>query len=108
MTGFESVVEDAAIEYLRELGYAYVHGPDIAPDGPSPERDSYADVVLAGRLRSALARINPDLDADVLDGVAKRVLRPEEGKRGPGVSEILCMGGRTEKVRKPCPDEHRQ
>ena len=38
MSSFESVVEEAAIEYLVELGYDYIHGPDIAPDGTSPER----------------------------------------------------------------------
>ena len=59
MSGFESVVEEAAIEYLTELGYGYIHGTEIAPDGPTPERSSYSDVILAGRLRAALARINP-------------------------------------------------
>jgi type I restriction enzyme, R subunit len=73
----ESDVEEAAIEYLGDLGYNYLHGSEIAPDGVSPERASYSDVILAGRLRAALARINPDLDSDSLDEAAKRVLRPE-------------------------------
>ena len=73
----ESVVEDAAIEYLGDLGYDYLHGSVIAHDGESPERSSYVDVILAGRLRTALARINPHLEADTLDEVAKRILRPE-------------------------------
>lgn len=77
MSAFESVVEAAAIEYLGELGYAYAHGPDISPGGDDAERSSYGDVILEGRLRAALARINPHLDADTLDGVAKRILRPE-------------------------------
>ena len=77
MSGFESVVEEAAIEYLGELGYDYLHGPEIAPDGANPERAAYNDVVLAGRLRAALARINPHLEADTIDEVAKRILRPE-------------------------------
>jgi len=73
----ESTVESAAIEYLTDLGYAYVYGPDLAPDGASPERSSWQDVILAGRFRSALARINPRLDGDTLDAVARVVLRPE-------------------------------
>lgn len=76
MSGFESVVEQAAIEYLDALGYPFRPGTDLAPDDPTPERTSYADVILAGRLRSALARINSHLDADLLDDVAKRILRP--------------------------------
>jgi len=73
----EADVEQAAIAYLADLGYGYVSGPDLAPGGASPERATYGDVILAGRLRAALGRLNPHLDADTLDGVAKRVLRPE-------------------------------
>lgn len=34
----ESVVEQAAITWLGELGYALVPGDVCAPDGPAPER----------------------------------------------------------------------
>ena len=47
----ESEVETAALEILSELGYKTLYGPDIAPDGTSPERQSYSDVVLVERLR---------------------------------------------------------
>jgi len=40
----ESEVEEAALEILTELGYDYLHGPDIAPDAPNAERNSYSDV----------------------------------------------------------------
>ena len=30
----ESVVEDAALEWLSALGYAVAHGPDISPGRP--------------------------------------------------------------------------
>lgn len=72
MSGFESVVEEAAIEWFEALGYAYVNGGNIAPDSMTPERADYGSVLLEGRLRSALARINPHLDADVLDDVVRR------------------------------------
>jgi hypothetical protein len=55
----ESVVEDAALEWFGELGYRVVHGPDIAPGEPASERQSYEQVVLEGRLREALATLNP-------------------------------------------------
>jgi hypothetical protein len=51
----ESDVEEAALEWLQEIGYSYVGGPDIAPGEPAAERASYTDVILAGRLRDALA-----------------------------------------------------
>ena len=34
----ESDVEDATLEWLAELGYDVVHGPDIGPEGSTPER----------------------------------------------------------------------
>jgi len=75
MGGFESVVEEAAIQWFEALGYAYVNGGDIAPDSMNPERADYGAVLLEGRLRSALARINPHLDADTLDDVVRRLGR---------------------------------
>ncbi len=49
----ESIVEDAALEWFGELGYAVGHGPQLAPGEPAAERDSFGEVVLAGRLREA-------------------------------------------------------
>jgi hypothetical protein len=45
----ESVVEDAALTWFRELGCAVGHGPHLAPREPATERNSFDDVVLAGR-----------------------------------------------------------
>ena len=59
----ESHVEDAALEWLSELGYAVFHGPDISPDGPTPERVSYDEALMTARLREALGRLNPHLPA---------------------------------------------
>jgi type I restriction enzyme R subunit len=71
----ESTVEDAALAWLAELGWAVKHGPDVSPDGdtltrPSAslshwerergrggkawERESYSEVVLLERFRNAL------------------------------------------------------
>lgn len=55
----ESIVEDAALSWFGELGYAIGHGPNMAPGEPAAERDSFADVVLVGRLREAIRRLNP-------------------------------------------------
>ena len=39
MTTFtESVVEDAVLAWLESLGYAILHGPDIAIGEPAAER----------------------------------------------------------------------
>ena len=54
----ESVVEDAALAWLEVLGYAVLHGPDIAAGEPGAERSdpNYRDVLLERRLRQAQAR----------------------------------------------------
>ena len=54
----ESIVEDAALEWLGELGYAVGHGPHLAPGEPAAERDSFGEVLLVGRLREAIRRLN--------------------------------------------------
>ena len=41
----ESIVEDAALEWFGELGYAVGHGPQLAPGKPAAERDSFGEVV---------------------------------------------------------------
>jgi len=52
-------VEDAALEWFGELGYAVGHGPHLAPGELAAERDSFGEVVLVGRLREAIRRLNP-------------------------------------------------
>ena len=54
----ESAIEDFAIKLFERLGYIYDYAPDIAPDGDRPERSSYDEVLLIGRLAQALKRIS--------------------------------------------------
>lgn len=71
----ESTVEDAALAWFGELGYAVGHGPHLAPGEAAAERDSFADVVLVGRLREALHRLDPAIPEKVRKK-ALRVTRP--------------------------------
>ncbi|HAD79236.1 MAG TPA: DEAD/DEAH box helicase, partial [Flavobacteriaceae bacterium] len=70
----ESELEVATLEWLEELGYDIVEGPDIAPDGENPERESFQDVVLVDRLRDALRRINPTLDMKVIEEAVQKIV----------------------------------
>jgi type I restriction enzyme R subunit len=71
----ESVVEDAALEWFGELSYSILHGPEIAPGEPAAERESYEQVILEGRLRDALARLNPDVPQEGLDEAFRKLSR---------------------------------
>ena len=73
----ESEVEDAALDWLAGCGWNVTHGPDIAPDTPGAERADYGAVVLEGRLRGALDRLNPKLPAEALDDACRKLTRPE-------------------------------
>ena len=73
----ESVVEEAALEWLTDLGYTVLHGPEIAPGEPFAERDDYGQVVLAARLRQALQRLNPHTPPAALDEAFRRLTRPD-------------------------------
>ena len=72
MTGIsESILEATCLDWLDELGWTRIHGPDIAPDVPNAERSSYSEVILKERLRAALARINPGVVPSGIDEVKK-------------------------------------
>jgi len=73
----ESVVEEAGLAWLEASGWAIIHGADIAPDEHAAERDDYGQVVLARRLRDALAALNPQLPADALEEASRKLTRPE-------------------------------
>lgn len=78
MTAFtESVVEEAALAWLEGLGWSVRHGPEIAPGELLAERSDYGQVVLEGRLRDALALLNPDLPAEALEDAYRKLTRPE-------------------------------
>ena len=78
MTHFENFTEDslekAVIETLQEMDYEYAFGPDLSVDGPRPERNDFREVVLDGRLRDALFKLNRDLPPDAIEDVYRRVI----------------------------------
>jgi type I restriction enzyme R subunit len=70
----ESIVEDAALTWFGELGYAVGHGPHLAPGEPASERSSFGEVVLVGRLREAIRRLNPRIPQAALEEAQRKVL----------------------------------
>ena len=73
----ENAIEQMALEQLQTLGWQVAFGPDIAPDGSRPERETYGEVVLVERLREALMRINPDMPEAAIEEALRQVLTPE-------------------------------
>ncbi len=73
----EATIEDAALDYFRELGYSTAWGPNLAPGESGQERESFQDVILKGRLRGSIGRINAGLDLELIDEAVKKLQRAE-------------------------------
>ena len=74
---YESDIEEAALNWLTDLGYTVLHGPDIAPDTPDAERSTYNEVILTPRLRDRVARLNPEIPVDAREEAIRKVINPD-------------------------------
>ena len=91
----ESMVENAALEWFGEMGYAVAHGPHLAPGEPAAERDSFDDVVLVERLREAIRSLNPAIPEDAREEALRKVLRvatPSLTQTNRAFHRMLCDG----------------
>jgi len=74
----EDQLEQAGINWFKELDYTYVNGYEISPGGKYQERESHKDVVLEERLRNALYSINSDIPNKAIESAIREVLIPKE------------------------------
>lgn len=68
----EAQWETLALEALAEVGWEPLPGTSIAPG--TGERESWAELILPGRLRDAVARLNPQLPPAQVDEAVTQVL----------------------------------
>src|SRR5688500_17401680 len=73
----ESVVEEAALDWLESLGWVIRHGSDLGPDSVDPERHTYEQVLLEDRLRQVLEVVNPDLPVEAIEDAFRKLTRSE-------------------------------
>lgn len=72
----EDNIEQVIIQEFIELGYQYINGTDISPDGSMPERE-YNEVVLKNRLQEAIAKLNPTIPYEAQEEALRKVLRSD-------------------------------
>ena len=72
----EDHLEQQCCEWFTELGYAHVFAPQLDSDGTAPERTDFRQVVLTGRLRSALQRLNPEVPASTIASAVLQLANP--------------------------------
>jgi type I restriction enzyme R subunit len=70
----EDQLEQEALGWLQDVGYAPVYGPDIAHDGGKPERAHYRQVQLTFRLREAIFKLNPSVPTAAREDALQQVL----------------------------------
>ncbi len=72
----EDHIEQVVIQEFKTLGYHYLLGPDISPEGLYQERE-YNEVVLKNRLQQAIQKINPTVPAEAQEEALRKVLRSD-------------------------------
>ncbi len=69
----QTLTEQPAIEWFKELGYDYAFGPkDLVL-----ERRDYRQVILERRLKEALSRLNPGMPASAIEDAIEEIQRIE-------------------------------
>lgn len=95
----EDQLEQLCLTWFAEIGYSYVCGYDIAPDGSTPERSDYRQIILQARLLSALQKINPHIPSATLEQVALHIAKPETPiliKNNKAFHQLLLEGMKVE------------
>jgi type I restriction enzyme R subunit len=70
----EDQLENESLSWLADVGYVVHAGPDIAHDGPNPQRAGYRQVLLPFRLREAIQRLNPAVPTAAREDALQQVL----------------------------------
>jgi type I restriction enzyme R subunit len=73
----EDQLEQQCLQWFAEGGWEIAHGPDLAPDGPSPERVDYRQVLLLADLEAAIRRISSHLPQSAVEQVVDVVRKPQ-------------------------------
>jgi len=71
----ENKIEYFAIEQLNSLGWEYIHGSVISPEGEKPERENYEQIILTDRLRKAVSSINPHIPQEAQEQAIQKIQR---------------------------------
>lgn len=76
----EANLEEFVLDTMRKLGYEIIRGDkeeDYLPGGKLAQRNSFKEVILTGRLRHALTKINPSASKETIEKAIRHLLRSE-------------------------------
>lgn len=73
----EAILEKLVLDQLGNLGYSISSDAEIGPDGKTPEREAYADVLLTKRLSAAINKFNMAIPEEARQDALRKVLATE-------------------------------
>ena len=73
----EAQLETLCLQWFQDTGWHYIPGPDLAPDGATPDRTNYHDILLTRHLTTALTRLNPSFPQSAIESAIQTLRRPE-------------------------------
>lgn len=73
----EAALEKLVLDQLSVLGYSISSDAKTGPDGTTPEREAYADVLLTKRLSAAITKLNPAIPEEARNDALRKVLSTE-------------------------------
>ncbi|MBN7768609.1 type I restriction endonuclease subunit R [Marinobacter daepoensis] len=73
----EGELEKVCLQWFAEGGWEIAHGPDLAPEGDTPERADYREPLLLGDLEAAIRRLNPHLPDSAVEQAVGIVRKPD-------------------------------
>ena len=95
----EDQLEQLCLTWFQDAGWTFRHGPDIAPDGETPRRHDWREVVLPSEVIAALSLLNPDSPSSALEEAVATVSRPDQPsllQNNRAFHELLCDGVQVE------------
>lgn len=72
----EDHIEQVIIQEFVDIGYQYISGVEISPEGLYQERE-YNKVVLKNRLQEAISKHNPTIPYEAQEEALRKVLRSD-------------------------------
>ncbi|MEM3609485.1 MAG: type I restriction endonuclease subunit R [Candidatus Anstonellales archaeon] len=72
-----TLTSQPVIEWLKEMGYDYEFGPDLAPGQITAERKDFREVILVDRLKRSIRRLNPELPDFAIDEAIDQLIKLE-------------------------------
>jgi type I restriction enzyme, R subunit len=73
----EAQLETLCLQWFQETGWHYIPGPALAPEGATPDRTDYRDILLIRHLTTALTRLNPSFPQAAIKAAIQILRRPE-------------------------------